>query len=362
MRHYTICFLFILLFLSACNNNSPKSPFDFPANGKPIFDLKSEKVYFPEVLSPYKIERKGKFLIVIENRSIPLDKPIIHIIETETLNYIMSKGVNGLGPNEITDAHLFDPGFSDSTFWVNSTGSKRMAEFSLYDTSQLSVFEFKQPQIMYAAYKTLMLTDSTFLSIAASDSNRFVEYGMNGKRITGYGSWEPIPNRPGLSDFIISEVHAGWFKVDREANLFVNASTYHDRLDIFNYNTKKSIIVDGPRLAYPHFDIAGSGAGVGVIFGSEAKYGHRDIAFGEKYMYDLYGGYSDKDYKRTGKLAETIFILTKEGVVVAKLNLDRSLFSITVDEYTGKIYGITTDEDPGIAVFDIPKELLNKQE
>ena len=360
MRYYAIYSLLILLFFSACKSKSPKSPFDFPANGKPVFDLKSKKVYLPEILFPYKIERKGKSLIVIETKLIPLEKPIIHIINKNTLEYIMPKGVNGLGPNEITDAHLFDPGFSDSTFWVNSTMSKRMSEFSLYDTTQLSLNEFRQPPIMYAAYKTLMLTDSTFLSIVASDSNRFVEYNMNGKRLAGYGRWEPIPNRPGLTDFLISVVHAGWFKVDRDANLFVNASTYHDRLDIFNYNTKKSIFVDGPRLAYPHFDIAGSGAGAGVIFGSEAKYGHRDISFGEKYMYDLYGGYSEKDYKRTGKLAETIFILTKEGEVVAKLNLDRSLFSITVDEATAKIYGITTDEDPGIAVFEIPKELLNK--
>jgi hypothetical protein len=358
MRHLIIYLLPISLFLCACNSKNPKSIFDFPANGKPVFYLKSEKAYLPEILSPYKIERKGKFLIVIENSLIPLDKPIIHIVDMKTLNYVMSKGVNGLGPNEITDAHLFDPGFSDSTFWVNSTGSKRMAEFSLFDTAQLSIHEFRQPQIMYAAYKTTMLTDSTFLCIVASDSNRFVEYGLNGKRIAGYGKWEPIPNRPGLTDFLISIVHAGWFKVDRDANLYVNASTYHDRIDIFDYNTKQSIFVNGPRLDYPHFDIANSAAGPGVIFGSEAKYGHRDISFGGKYMYDLYGGYSDNDYKRTGKLAETIFILTKEGEMVAKLNLDRSLFSITVNEANGKIYGITTDENPGIAVFDIPTELL----
>jgi hypothetical protein len=38
--------------------------------------------------------------------------------------------------------------------------------------------------------------------------------------------------------------------------------------------------------------------------------------------------------------------------------LNKSIRGLTVDESLGKIYGITTDEDPGIAVFDIPKELL----
>jgi hypothetical protein len=135
---------------------------------------------------------------------------------------------------------------------------------------------------------------------------------------------------------------------------------FRDRIEIFNYNTKTSIFVDGPRLGYPHFDIVGAGTNAGVVFGSEEKYGHRDIAFGKKYIYDLYGGYAEKDYQTKGKLAETIFILTKEGEVIAKLNLDSSLSSITVDEGSGKIYGIITDGESGIAVFDIPKELLNK--
>jgi hypothetical protein len=29
-----------------------------------------------------------------------------------------------------------------------------------------------------------------------------------------------------------------------------------------------------------------------------------------------------------------------------------------VDEKLGKIYGLTTDENPGIAVFDIPERFL----
>ena len=360
MRYIFVYLLFFLTFFTACQSNSPKSPFDFPANGKPSFDLIGKKTYLPEILSPKKIERKGKFLIVIEGSRMPLEKPIIHLIDKNTLEYIMPKGVNGQGPNEITDAHLFDPGFSDSTFWINSTMSKRMAEFSLYDTTELSIYEFRQPEIMYAAYYLLMITDSTFLSLVASDSNRFVEYGMNGKRIAGYGKWDPIPNRPGLTDYMISEVNTGWFKVDRDANLFVKASLYRDRIEIFNYSTKQFIFVDGPRLGYPDFDVVGSGANAGVIVKPEVKYGHRDIAFGEKYMYDLYGGYNYAEFLKSSKIAETVYILTKKGEMIAKLNLDKSLRAITVDEVMGKIYGITYDDKPSIVVFDIPQELLNK--
>jgi len=38
--------------------------------------------------------------------------------------------------------------------------------------------------------------------------------------------------------------------------------------------------------------------------------------------------------------------------------LDRSVFYISINEQTNEIYGQTADEDPGIAVFQLPEELL----
>jgi hypothetical protein len=38
--------------------------------------------------------------------------------------------------------------------------------------------------------------------------------------------------------------------------------------------------------------------------------------------------------------------------------LDSSISQISINEQTHEIYGLTTDEAPGIAAFKIPKELL----
>ncbi|MGW8122486.1 BF3164 family lipoprotein [Roseivirga echinicomitans] len=366
MRHYTICFLFILLFLSACNNNSPKSPFDFPANGKPIFDLTSTKTYLPQLIIPFKIDRKDSFLIIRESSRLSPDKPPIHIINQHDLSYYMSKGVLGYGPNEIADAHVYDPGFSDSTFWVNSVVNKRISEFSLYDTSSLSSFEFRQPPSMQLVTKLLLSPDSTFLGHLSADAYNFVSFDKKGNRIKGYGLKEPIGGMLNdgsiTNNFLIAQVNKGLFKRDPYSNIYVKASLYTDRIDIFDYDTKEVFKVFGPRLEVPAFKIVGSGANLAPAFTTELDYGHREICFSQEYIYDLYGGYSEKDYRQTEVLAKTIYILTKKGEMVAKLNLDRSLISFTVNEELGKIYGITTDEDRGIAVFDIPKELLNKQE
>uniref|UniRef100_UPI004047D4A0 BF3164 family lipoprotein n=1 Tax=Roseivirga sp. TaxID=1964215 RepID=UPI004047D4A0 len=187
---------------------------------------------------------------------------------------------------------------------------------------------------------------------------QLVEYDNNGKRIAGYGKWEPIPDRPELTTFMLTSINGGWFKKDSWDNLYVKAMAYRDRIEIFDYKSKRFITVDGPRLEIPPFQIGGSGPGAIAAYSREIKFGHRDIAFGKQFIYDLYGGFSEIEYRQTSRLAETIYILTKKGEMVAKLNLDLSLRTIAVDEDLGKIYGITTDEEPGIAVFDIPKELL----
>ncbi len=354
--------LLVLAFvLFSCGSGEPETPFDFPANGKPVFELSSEKTFFPQLIIPYKIEKKGEFLIVIERSRIPQDKPLIHLIDRRTLKYVRAKGVMGHGPNEITDGHLFDPGFSDSTFWVNSTISKRMAEFSLYDSSRLSISQFRQPESMYLAFNMQKFTDSTYLCILANDPYRLVEFGEEGERLGAYGKWEPVPGRSDLNDFMLMSYNKGWFKRDNISNIFVKASIYRDRLEIFNGDTRQFTIVEGPSLELPPVQISGSGAGAAMVFSPDQKYGHRDIAFSEKYIYNLYGGISETELRKTGKLAETIFVLTKSGKVLSRLDLDRSVESIVVDEDLGKIYGITTDAEPGIAVFDIPEQLLTDE-
>ena len=119
------------------------------------------------------------------------------------------------------------------------------------------------------------------------------------------------------------------------------------------------MIKGGLRTETASYEIGGTGINIGAAYGFDVKYGHRDIAFGKKYIYDLYGGYSEIDFRKNAKLAETIFLISRSGEVLARFNLDCSVKSITVDEKLSKIYGITTDEEPGIAVFDIPEEFLD---
>jgi hypothetical protein len=359
-KHYLLIVLSLFAFIR-CDSKKPKSPFDFEVNKLPEFNLKSEKHYFPEVINPMHVKQKGDYLILLEIYRIPPEKPLVHLMNKNDLSYFSSKGVTGFGPNEISNAELFETGFDDNTFWIYSSRSKRMSEFSLRDINRLSISEFRQPEDMFMIYNMYYTKDTTFLGISASDPHRLIELNQEGKRINAYGTWEKIPGRSDLDDYLLGELNKGWFRVNPDKTIFVKASIFRDRLEIFDYSTKEFVVVDGPRLELPKFEISGSGSNSALVFSMDQKYGHRDIAVGRKFIYDLYSGRSQQEIQETGRDCETVYVLTIKGEMVAKFELDKSIWGITVDEDLGKIYGITTDEEPGIAVFDIPKQLLENK-
>ena len=368
IKKQLICLILFITIFNSCKKTKPEAnPFIFDDKESRVYELTSQKIIDENMLYPDKIVKKGDFLIVTEDTKTSFEKPLIHLLDLKTLKYLRPKGKNGMGPNEITDAHLIDLGDSDSTFWVNSVMSKRMAEFSLYDSSLLSINEFKPPGKMMIAYKMYKKTDSTFLCITTTDEGMFNEYDMDGNKVASYHQWPDMPddkrlNRfsPSERTFLLSHISSGKFRKDHHKGLFALAMTYRDRIVIFDSKSEEVMVIKGGlRTETASYEIGGTGINIGATYGFDVKYGHRDIAFGEKYIYDLYGGYSEIDFRKTAKLAETIFLISRSGKVLARFNLDCSVKSITVDEKLGKIYGITTDKEPGIAVFDIPEEFLD---
>ncbi len=350
----------------SCSSKRAENPFLEIEKSEMVFDLKGEKIYFPEIINPLFINAVGDYLIISENRRNDPKYPLIRILKKSPLGYHSSKGKPGFGPLEIPDATFVEPGPNDSTFTVYSGMAKTLTNFSLTDTSLLGIDQYKQPEELFEVYKMFHATDSTILGIKSIDPNRLVEISLkDGKRIAGYGTWERIPDADHLIDYTdpivnyhLGQINKGWFRANRKEGLFVNASIYRDRIEIFDYNEKEFTIVEGPRLELPKFEIMPSGANSVVIFDIQNKYGHRDVYIDDKYIYDLYGGFNEEEIQKTNEVAKTVYILTHSGDVVGKLNLDISIRGLVVDLHLKKIYGITTDEDPGIAVFELPSEFL----
>lgn len=355
-------FIFLLFLISTGCAKSVENSFEVATQN--TYNLKGEKTYFAELITPRQLNLVGDFLIVSEGSRISPELPLLHVIKKDPLTYQYPKGVTGFGPLEISDASSLEPGLNDSTFTVYSAISKKIVDFSFKDSSRLGIREYKQPEEMFGMYRMFHATDTTIIGIMANDKNRLVEFSIkNGTRIAGYGTWEEIPDTEHLIDYTdplinyhMGEINAGRFKANRNLGLFVKASVYRDRIEIFHYKTKTFYIVDGPRLEVPDFEILHNGGQSAVVFNREYPYGHGEIALGENYIYISYAGVTEKQIKETGEIAKRIYMLTHFGEIVGMLNLDFSIRDLVVDEKLGKIYGLTTDEDPGIVVFEIPEQ------
>ncbi len=332
-----------------------------------VFTLKSIKKNYEGIYIPYEISSIDHHLVIAENRRNSPEFPLIHVLEKGTLTYLFSRGKAGFGPFEIATAYGIEPGFLENSFQVYCPINKKFVTYSLSDTSQLGIAEYKQPDELFGMYTMYHATDSTVLGIMADDQNRLVEYSsVTGKRIQGHGTWERIPEVDHLIDYQdpdinyhMGEINMGRFRANREFGLFVKALGFMDRIEIFHYPSRTFKIIEGPRKEVHPFEIRRSKGRSAVIFDLEYPFGYGDIEIGSTFIYVNYSGLTTSQMRNSGEIDKTIFAFTHEGELVGRFDLDRSVRDIAVDEELRQLYGITTDEDPGIAVFQLPAELFD---
>jgi len=348
---FNILFLIIFTF---CTEKKQSNRIEFDENDLSSIKLISRKITFNEIMDPRMIGFKDDLLYVMESNRTSVEVPAIHIIDTQNWIYSNGKGVKGHGPFELAGASTFLPGNNSDSFWVYSAQDKKFLEYHIHDSSQLAINEFKQPEIVYKVVKISQSTDSTFLGISVDDPNKILEFNKAGQKFGGYGTYEKIPNHPNLTNFQLFKLNTGWFKGDQDLGLHVKACIFRDRLEIFNFQTKDFISVEGPNLNLPTFELIGDDLYIPL---DKNPYTYRDISFTKDYIFALYGGIGEFEYRETSKIAEKIYVFTHKGAPVTLLELDVSIGGLTVDAKKNKIYGFTTDENPGIAVFDLPKEL-----
>lgn len=298
--------------------------------------------------------KKGKLLVSESSRVSP-DLPPIHVIAAGDMSYKFSQGKTGFGPGEISDASDFDLGSNDSTFWVYSSMEKRISEFSLYEHSELATHQIKQPVNFYKAYSCYFLTDSTFLGMFVDSPYRLVEFGLNSDYEKGYGSLENFTERTDLDNFNLSQINSGWFNSNPEKTVFAIASIYYDKIDVFDTRTKEFTTIYGPNPEVFELHVVDEESGLSVGFSWDTPYQYRDIELTEDRIYTLYGGISEPEIQKTSEVAKTLRVYDMDGNLLEQYELDRSLRSIALDIKNKKIYGITTDSEPGIAVFSLPQ-------
>lgn len=350
--------LFIFLFSCASESEEQNYRIITREDFKEI-SIASEKHYFEEIINPVEIGLIGDKIIISEAHRVLEENPRIHLINSADWSYDKAKGKYGEGPLELIDASSFFEGGSSDTFWAYSMNRRKLVEYSTNDSSFLGIKEWKMTEPMMNLWFFMKATDSTYLGISREDKNRILEFDLEGKKIGGYGEWEIVEDRPNLTENQLSTLNESWFKGNPDQGLFLRVGLRRDRLEIFDNQDKSFIIVDGPDLEIPPFELIDAGGVEHLYIDQEDPYRYGDAFITDSYIYALYRGVNQVEVNKTGIIAEQIWVFDHKGKPLWNLKLERSILRIVVNEQTNEIYGLTTDQDPGIAVFQIPEELLD---
>jgi len=322
------------------------------------YDLVAEKIIFEELILPSKIRIKNDKIIILEKSTINSDFSPGHIIDLNTFSYLYSFGKIGYGPGEISDATNMDLGMSDSTFWIYSAIDKKMSEFSLKNPSSISISQFRQPSEFYKAYSVLFSSDSTILGMTVDSPSRLIDFSLQSQEQSYYGSLENYTNRTDLDSFHLAQINMGWFSSNQEKSIFVIGCIFYDKIEIFNYKNKVFKTIYGKNNKIPYFELLGASGKSFVHWDLDNPYHYRDIVVNKDLIFSLYGGYSQNQINKDSQYAKTIFIHKVNGEFICKFNLDQSILSLAVSPDNRTIVGITTDKDPGMAIYKIPEDII----
>jgi hypothetical protein len=355
------CILILLLFtLVSCERDAEELKYrSIKKEDFKEIPIISEKYFFEEIINASSLALQGDKVLISEYHNIPDESPRIHIINSKDWTYNKPKGRFGRGPLEIFDPQLIvseDP----DIFWVYDYNNRKFAKFSIQDTSLLADSDLKITDQMMGPISPSFAPNGNYLGVPREGEFKIQEFDLNGNLIANYGEFETLEERPDLTKLQISLVNSGRFNGNQGNEIYVRTSMYRDLLEIFNYNTKKFFPVIGPDLNLPEFEYHQSKFGGMISFSPDFPKKYQEVAVSEHFIFALYSGYSHQDYTNSGLVSKEIRVFDLQGKPRWRLRLDRSISQISINEATNEIYGLTTDAEPGIAVFDIPKELLKK--
>ncbi|MCH7409774.1 TolB-like 6-bladed beta-propeller domain-containing protein [Belliella sp. DSM 111904] len=316
-------------------------------------DLISTKTNYPRIVNPDKIRINSAYLFVLESPSIDSSNPPIHLLDRSKMSYIKSIGSIGFGPGEVTDASELWLDEDTDSFFVYSAIDKKISKFSV-SSDLFAEDQLKQKGEFFKAYSLLQYTDATFLALTVDASSRLVEFDTKGDSIAGYGALENFSKNKALDNYNLSQINMGWLGTNPSKSHYVVANIFTNRIDILTRKSGdvKSIYLNPKE--HTAFELISEPSGLSAHWDLSSPYHFRDVAVTNTHILALYGGISENKIKSTGEVAKTIYVFSLDGLLIAKLNLDTSIRSLAVTEDLRQLYGITTDAEPGIAMFEVP--------
>jgi hypothetical protein len=312
-------------------------------------ELIGKKYQYDSILNPRKILVKNDYIVVSSDGS----NNLLHIIDLKDLSYIQSKGIQGGGPGEIRSMIWeLDRGIDDNTFWAYDLNSKTLHEFDLDPHNKNAVRSVKQKQDWFLGFSAHMIGDNQFISNITRDNYKFGIFDSLGNRLNSFGPWAYEKVVDEKTGYLLLGLNQGQIEYNFTNKILAHSRLRFELLEIHNLDLGNTISIFGPKsydVAYSVFDNNGYPS---ANVDSATPLGYSDVFVGKKSVFAVYIGKTSSSISSSGENSRTIFQFSFEGKPLSHFTTNFPIKSLSVDEITRKIYAITEDKDPGIAVFN----------
>lgn len=348
---------FFSVFLFSCDSSEKKSQDSvyiirtFDLEDVPAPDtLRGKKLNLTDLINPESILWTGKYLVVGEGKTLDY---FLHVVDPTRETLIKTFGKDGFGPGEITTAYQLEKGKSVNEVWVYDHTQKLIALFDLESQDELYHKAFRQPQNMYLATDIRWFSDEVLICRLADGDDKYVLYDTLGNQLTTYGTWSQLIADPSLPPNVVKSVHQGRTSFNPAHKKYVLGGRFRDFIEILDLSSGKIISTRGPEHIIPEFVVDYSaGYPMAQFTDRSLSSYYMDILAGDEFIYALYFGKSADLFFENGELSKEIFVFDYAGKLVKTYTLDHSLVSLAVDEENKRFFGISSDKDPNVVIFD----------
>lgn len=345
-----LCFL-SLCFLGGCStSNDTNVSFNLKFEDfNQSKELIGKKIQYDSILNPRKILLKSDYLIVSTDGS----KNLLHLLDVNGLEYIQSKGVQGQGPGEIRSMIWeLDRGIDENSFWAYDLNSKIFYEYDLDSKSKYAVRNIRQDKDWFLGFSINLIDDNKFISNVTRDNFKYAIFDSLGNRLDSFGPWAGQNVVDEDTGYLLLGLNQGQIDYNFNNKILSHSRLRFELLEINNLENENTISIYGPKSFEVKYDVFDSNGMPTANVDSAIPKGYSDVFTGENSVFAVYIGKTNSTISSSGETSRTIFEFSLGGKPLSHFTTNYPIKSICVDEKAKKIYAITDDKDPGIAVFD----------
>lgn len=226
-------------------------------------------------------------------------------------------------------------------------------EFTVKDLLQDSLDNFTtEKRFDSNLQKVVKVNDSMFVSIGLF-RKRYAVFNGDLKFVSEQHDYPFIEEFPNIRSEVLGMAYQGDIAVKPDGTKIVAVAQDAIHFQILNVNRYDLDPAKTLSLTYPKFR-ASEGNIISANMLKENVYGFLDVSVTNESVYLLYSGNSVEFNANAGSAAQTILVYSWEGEPKYKINLDRDVNCIAVDEDKSILYAIEFNKHPYLVSFSLP--------